>query len=61
MEEFYLEKLRIIQNHATTLNSYLHVLKTYAEYEMTESTEVGNIYEILLLAVTEIDNIMHNV
>ena len=33
MEEFYLEKLRIIQNHATTLNSYLHVLKTYAEYE----------------------------
>ena len=56
-EKKYFEKINIISEHATKLNSYLQVLKVYAECEMSENSQIGNMYEILELAVKEIDKI----
>ena len=61
MIDFYYNKYCIITEHITKLNSYLHVLKTYAEYEMGDNTKIGNMYEILDLAVKEINIITKNI
>lgn len=51
------EQINIISEHATKLSSYLQVLKVYAECEMSENSQIGNIYEILELSLKEIDKI----
>ena len=56
-EKKYFEKLNIISEHATKLSSYLQVLKVYAECEMSENSQIRNIYEIVDLAVKEINKI----
>lgn len=61
MEKFYYNKICIISKHTTRLYSYLHVLKTYTEIEMADNTKIGNIYEILDLAVNEINIITKNI
>lgn len=61
MDKFYYDKYCLIADHVTKLNCYLQVLKTYAEYEMGENAKIGNIYEILDLAVKEINIITKNI
>lgn len=51
------EQINIISEHATKLSSYLQVLKVYAECDMSENSQIGNIYEILELSLKEIDKI----
>lgn len=60
MNDFYYEKNCIISEHACKLNSYLHILKVYAECKMNNNREIGNILELLELAVKEADKIMEN-
>ncbi len=57
---FYFDKLHIIANHAEKLSSYLQVLHVYTENEMTYNDKIGNIYEILDLAIKEADIIIEN-
>lgn len=57
----YFNHLQVISDHATKLSSYLQVLHVYAENEMTFNEKIGNIYEILDLAVKEIDIITQQV
>ena len=57
---FYFDKLHIIANHEKKLSSYLQVLHVYTENEMTYNDKIGNIYEILDLAIKEADIIIEN-
>ncbi len=59
-DKIYFDKLHIIADHAEKLASYLQVLHVYAESEMTYNDKIGNIYEILGLAVKEADIIIEN-
>ena len=59
--ESYFNLLQFISEHVTKLSSYLQVLHVYAENEMTFNDKIGNIYEILDLAVKEIDIITQQV
>ena len=61
MNNFYFKKISIISEHITKLYSYLHVIKIYSEAEMADNAKIGNIYEILDLAVKEIDMITKNI
>ena len=56
----YFNQLQVISEHATKLASYLHVLQAYTENEMIDNNKIGNIFEILELAVKEIDIITEN-
>lgn len=59
--ESHFEQLQIISEHATKLSSYLHVLHAYTENEMIDNNKIGNIFEILDLAIKEIDIITQQV
>ncbi len=59
-DKFYFNKNCIIAEHATKLSSYLHVLYGYTQNEMGDNDKIGNIYEILDLAVKEADIIIEN-
>ena len=56
----YFNQLQVISEHATKLASYLHVLQAYTENEMIDNNKIGNIFEVLELAVKEIDIITEN-
>lgn len=56
--DIYFQRLCDITGNTIKLYSYLHVLKAYTENETPNSQIVGNIDEILDLAVKEIDEII---
>ena len=57
-KDIYYKRLCDISGNTIKLYSYLHVLKAYTENETPNSQIVGNIDEILELAVKEIDEII---